>query len=278
MHVNVSLTRFLVLALTLSLLFSLTPALSEAEELAFSQSWLRGTVVVIYGNQYGTGFWVNPSHVATAAHVVNFEQSAVVTIVRGSVRSQGRVVALDSRSDIAVIYVDSAVAFPKHIFPVARTMPPPTSTIYVLGHPHELYQVLGSIEALSENPRVLRTSLTWAANGLIELGGIVDAGNSGGPVLDSLGNVIGVVSFALRGTAGTMYFATSAANLRELCEQYNIAYTEGVSSVLAPVEDNPAIVAAATAAMTNIVMDVLLVLAGAGVGVAVVSSRRRRKR
>ena len=186
---------------------------------------------------------------------------------------------MDSRSDIAVIYVDSAVVFAsKHVFPIARTMPPPTSTIYVIGYPHELYQVLGSIEALSENPRALRTSLTWSAGGLIELGGIVDAGNSGGPVLDSLGNVIGVVSFALRGTAGVMYFATSAGNLRELCEQYNIAYTEGVSSILAPAEDNPAVVAAVTAATTNIVMDVLLVLAGAGVGVAVVSSRRRRKR
>jgi len=275
----VRLTPFLALALALSLLFSLTPALSEAEELAFSQSWLRGVVVVIYGNQYGTGFWVNPSHIATAAHVVNSELNAVVTVVRGNVRASGRVVALDPRSDIAVIYVDSANAFAsKHVFPIARTMPPPTSTIYVIGYPHELYQVLGSVEALSENPRVLRTSLTWAANGLIELGGIVDAGNSGGPVLDSLGNVVGVVSFALGGTAGVMYFATSAANLRELCERYSIAYSEGVSSILAPAEDNPAIVAAATAAMTNIVMDVLLVLVGAGVGIAVVSSRRRRKR
>ena len=268
----------MVLLVSLLMLSSLTPALAEAEELAFSQSWLRGTVVVVYGSQYGTGFWLNPSHVATAAHVVNSELNAVVTVIRGNVRGSGRVVALDPRSDIAVIYVDSATAFAsKHVFPVARTMPPPTSTIYVIGYPHELYQLLGSIEALSENPRVLRTYLTWSASGLIELGGIVDAGNSGGPVLDSLGNVIGIVSFALRGTAGTMYFATSAGNLRELCERHNIAYSEGVSSILAPAEDNPAIVAAATAAMTNIAMDVLLVLAGAGVGVAVVSRRRRKR-
>jgi len=267
---------FLALVPLLVLLSTLT-ALAQEEPLGFSPTWLRGTVVVIYGTQYGTGFWVNPSHVATAAHVVNNDPQAVVTVVRGSVRASGRVVALDVRSDIAVVYVSNANAFNKHVFPIARTMPPPTSTIYVIGYPHELYQVLGTVEALSENPRVLRSSLTWAANGLIELGGIVDAGNSGGPVLDSMGNVIGVVSFALRGTAGVMYFATSAASLRELCERHGITYTEGVNSFLAPVEDNPAVVAAVTAAATNVVVDVLLVALGAGAGL-VLFSRRRRKR
>ena len=179
--------------------------------------------------------------------------------------------------DIAVIYVSNADRLNKYIFSIARTMPQQTSTIFVIGYPHELLQVLGSIEALSENPRTLRTSLTWSANGLIELGGIVDAGNSGGPVLDSLGNVIGVVSFALRGTAGVMYFATSAGNLRELCERYNIAYTEGVSSIIASVSDNPVVVSALTAAATNIVMDILLVFVGVGIGIAVVSRRKSGK-
>ena len=267
---------FLTILTLVLLLALLSPLQVQAEELAFSSSWLRGTVVVTYGSQYGTGFWINPSHVATAAHVVSNNPQAVVTVIRGSVRSLGRVVALDARNDVAVIYVDNANAFPKHIFPMARTMPPPTSTIFVIGYPHELYQVLGSIEVLSENPRALRTSLTWAANGLIELGGIVDAGNSGGPVTDSMGNVIGVVSFALRGTAGVMYFATSAASLRALCDRHGIAYVEGVSSAIAALEDNPALVAAATAAATNVVVDVLLVALGAGVGVALASKRRKK--
>jgi len=156
-------------------------------------------------------------------------------------------------------------------------MPQPTSTIYIIGYPFELLQVLGDLRTLSENPRVLESRLTWSASGLIELGGITDAGNSGGPVLDYYGNVIGVVSFALRGEAGTLYFATSAGNLKALCDRYSIAYTEGMSGILPDqIVQNPAAIAAITAAATNVVMDVLILLLGAALGVVIVMRKRRR--
>ena len=246
--------------------------------LSFSESWLRGTVIVLYGNQYGTGFWINPTHIATAAHVVSFNPNAVVTIIRGSIQTQGRVVALDRETDIAVIYVSNADRFNKHIFPIARSMPSPTSTIYVIGYPAELYQVLGSLEALSENPRVLESSLTWAANGLIELGGIVDAGNSGGPVLDYSGNVIGIVSFALRGEAGTLYFATSAGNLKQLLQQHNIAYIEGTSGIIPSSIDDPAVAGAIAGATASIALDIALIALGAGLGMSIIAARKRRSR
>ena len=270
--------RALLLLSLLLLALALPPTAVGREVELVSEAWLRGTVIVLYGSQYGTGFWINPTHIATAAHVVNFDPTAVVTIVRGSAVSRGRVVALDRAGDVAVIRVDSPDAFgDRHVFPLARVMPDVGSTIYVIGYPHELLQVVGSLEALSERPRVLTSRLTWVANGLIELGGITDAGNSGGPVLNLFGEVVGVVSFAIRGRAGTLYFATSVENLRRLCRERGIAFIEGAAGHLQRIAENPAAVAAITAATVNVVMDVALVALGASIG-ALVATRLRGRR
>ena len=240
-----------------------------------ADEWAKGVVVVVYGSQYGTGFWINPSHIATAAHVVGYNPHAQVSVIRGEASAQGIVVALDSNADVAVIQVSNADRFSdKYIFKIARNLPEVGSTIYVIGYPSELLQIMGSIESMSENPRVLRSSLTWAASGLLELGGITDAGNSGGPVVDSNGNVIGLVSFALVGEAGTLYFATSAGNLKQLCDAHNIAYSEGLGSIL---PDNPALAGAIAGASASVLTDVIILLAGVGLGLGIVAARRRRR-
>ena len=256
-----------------------TTATSQPQPLSFSPDWLNGVVIVVYGSQYGTGFWINQQYIATAAHVVSYTPNAQVTIIRGSTSSPGRVVALDRNTDVAVIMVQNPDQFNnKHIFPIARSMPEPTSIIYILGYPAELLQVSGNLNALSEHPRVLQSYLSWADNGLIELGGSTDAGNSGGPVVDYGGNVIGLVSFALRGEAGTLYFATSAGNLKQLCRQHNIPYEEGSSGILpSSIANNPAAVAAVTAAGVNLVMDATIILVGVGLGAALVAGRKRKR-
>ena len=268
-----------VALLLVSPAYASTPTQTTTTRLSFSEDWLKGVVVVVYGNQYGTGFWINSQYIATAAHVVSYTPNARVTIVRGTTQEDGQVVALDRQTDVAVIYVSNADAFEdKHIFPLARDLPPPTSTIYVIGYPAELLQVSGSIQAMSSNPRVLESHLTWSDSGLIELGGITDAGNSGGPVLDYSGNVIGLVSFAMHGEAGTLYFATSAGNLKQLCQQHNIAFEEGNSGLIPDsIANNPAAVAALTATTVNVVEDVAFLALGAALGGALLIHHSRRK-
>ena len=276
MRVSVYFILFFIIGIVFAPLVVADNTTTTTKPLAFSEDWFRGVVVVAYGRQYGTGFWINPTHIATAAHVVSFNPNARVVVIKGSIHSQGQVVALDRETDVAIIYVENADQFDKHIFPIARTMPEPTSTIYVIGYPSELLQVMsGSLERLSEHPRVLETHLTWSANGLIELGGITDAGNSGGPVVDYSGNVIGIVSFALRGSAGTLYFATSAGNLKQLCQEHNIAYVEGTSAIL---PEDPYVAGAIAGATASIVTDVVILLAGIGVGAGILAARRRGRK
>ncbi|WFO75640.1 trypsin-like peptidase domain-containing protein [Desulfurococcaceae archaeon MEX13E-LK6-19] len=268
---------FFFLTIILVLIIASPVFAEDKEELRFSNDWLKGVAIVVYQNQYGTCFWVNPSHVVTAAHVVNNQPNAVVTIIRGNVHARGVVVALDTQSDLAVIYVENSGQFDKYIFPLAVRIPEPSSTIYVIGYPFELLQIMGSLEALSENPRILESRLTWSANGLIELGGIVDAGNSGGPVLDYYGNVIGVVSFALRGNAGVLYFATTVGALRELLREHGIAYIEGTSSILPEsIVQDPFVAGAIAGASAGLVLDILILATGTGLGILIASKRRRR--
>ena len=256
-----------------------TNTTATSQPLSFSPDWLNGVVIVVYGSQYGTGFWINQQYIATAAHVVSYTPNARVTVIRGQVQEPGQVVALDRDTDVAVIQVSNPDQFTdKHIFPIARDMPEPTSIIYVIGYPAELLQLSGNLNSLSNHPRVLQSHLTWTDNGLIELGGITDAGNSGGPVVDYGGNVIGLVSFALRGEAGALYFATSAGNLKQLCQQHNIPYEEGSSGILpSSIANNPAAVAAVTAAGVNLAMDAVIILVGVGLGAALVAGRKRKR-
>ena len=272
--------RALPLLLAVLILVSNVLVIAEnkttTKPLVFSEDWLKGVAIIVYGNQYGTCFWINPTHVATAAHVVNFNPNAQAIIIKGNIRATGRVVALDRQTDIAVLYVENSDQFDKHIFPIARSIPRLTSTIYVIGYPSELLQITGSLEELSEHPRVLECRLSWIGNGLFEVGGITDAGNSGGPVVDYSGNVLGIVSFALRGPAGFLYFASSAGNLKELCRQHNIAYIEGTSGILPEnFVQNPALQGAIAGATASIVVDLVMLALGIGIGVAIFAKRRR---
>ena len=143
----------------------ITPFLSDAQQTqklyGFDENWLKSTVVVVFGSQYGTGWWVNNQYVVTAAHVVNYQSGVQVTIVRGNMKLPGTVVAADSSLDVAVIYVTDASLMDKTVLRLARKVPDYGSTIFVIGYPYELLQITGSIESMSSNPRVLQSSITW---------------------------------------------------------------------------------------------------------------------
>ena len=214
----------LVFAFFIIIILSTTAyAEQNVQQIAYEREWDQGVVVVVYGTQYGTGWWVSPNHVVTAAHVVDFNNDVEVQIIKGKVL-QGRVVAISRDDDLAVIEVQDAGRVRKHVFPLADDLPLKTSIIYVIGYPAELLELSGSLEEMSQRPRVLLTHLSWTANGLIEIGGKTDAGNSGGPVLDYDGNVVGVVVFAKKGKAATLYFAVDTSRIQAFLRDAGIPY------------------------------------------------------
>lgn len=178
----------------------------------------------------GTGFFASPSgHVVTNAHVVEDCRVARVRTAGGT-PTPARIVARDAANDLAMIETDLRPARVATIRPAARL----GESVAVFGFP--LSRVLassgnftlGNITALAgigDDTRFLQISAP------------VQPGNSGGPLLDESGNVIGGVTSklnALRTVAATgdipqnVNFAIRASALAASLESRRIA-AQGVS-------------------------------------------------
>ena len=217
----------LVLLLVLAPLAAILTA-AELQPLSSfpNPSWADGVVVVICGNSYGTGWWVSDLHVVTAAHVVGSYDSC--TVLRGGVESKASVIASNQSLDAAVLAVSDPSKFSnKHVFRLRPDGPTIGEDAYVIGYPAELLQIYGSVSEMSTNPRIFYFKVPWydGSIGLLEIG-YTDKGNSGGPVVDSNGNAIGLVSFALKTGVQYLFFATSSEKLVVWLQDNNIDVDE----------------------------------------------------
>ncbi len=141
----------------------------------------------------GTGFmWDEAGHVVTNHHVVQGAQAVAVRLASGEV-VKAEVVGLAPAYDLAVIRLRGA-----------RQLPPPVALgssgdlkvgqfAFAIGNPFGLDQSLtsGIISALK---RRLPTSNGREIANVIQTDAAVNPGNSGGPLLDSAGRVIGVTT------------------------------------------------------------------------------------
>lgn len=131
----------------------------------------------------GTGFFVNATDLVTAAHVV--EDCVAPTLGDGTALT---VIVADSRTDIAV--VQSAARSAAWLPLGEGTAPRLGRTVSAVGYPFAdlsggaLTLTTGNISALND-----RT----AERGWMSISAPVQPGNSGGPLLDDHGSVVGVV-------------------------------------------------------------------------------------
>lgn len=164
-----------------------TEALNSAAQ---SVMKISGTAFQCGQNQTGTGFVISPGRVLTNAHVVAGVSVPVVQTQQQGALS-GRVVYFDSAQDLAVLAVDSLNAAP---LPTAGTVPGNTATAfagYPLGGPLQVRPAT----VISSGPLMVPDIASGSASLLdvYQLAGNVQSGNSGGPLLDTAGNVVGVI-------------------------------------------------------------------------------------
>jgi S1-C subfamily serine protease len=176
----------------------------------------------------GSGFIVDTKgHILTNEHVVRSCDRPKVTDVDGH-SYQARVAARDASNDLALLSAS-------HHWPDAATLrdgrePRPGDAVVVTGFPY------GGL--ISSNVTVTTGSLS-ALTGprddtrLLQLSAPVQPGNSGGPVLDESGRVIGVVSESLNGVAVAVItgalpqnvnFAIKSAIIRNFLDTRQIDY------------------------------------------------------
>lgn len=171
---------------------------------------LSPAVVAIAGAKatVGSGFVTQGGVVVTAAHVVQ-GAGPTVTVVTGGRRQAARVIATDQARDLAVLEIPGPP--PATTLPLAVTPPRVGEWIVVLGNPFGagLVATAGIVSAAAG-------AITTAAFiEKIQINAAVNPGNSGGPVCNLRGEVVGVASSLVPGGQG-LAFATPAADIERL--------------------------------------------------------------
>ena len=157
----------------------------------------------------GSGFVYAPDRILTNAHVVAGVGEARVSVPGDPVPYVGTVVAIDSRIDLAVVYVPD---LPAPALSFAAKIPTTGTSAVVAGFP-------GGGELVAKPARV-RTKLdargedVYGRSGVVRevysFRGTVLPGNSGGPLLSARGRVYGVVFASGLGDPETGYAITAA--------------------------------------------------------------------
>ncbi|MEK6541651.1 MAG: serine protease, partial [Pseudomonadota bacterium] len=183
---------------------------------------VRGEVV---GFGHGSGFAIAPNRIITNAHVVSdaaeYPDNVVIGIVpsEGSRSYPGRLIRIDRARDLAIIEIVAGRVPAAAIYTgdVAQRQ-----TVYALGYPGNVD--LASAQNMTD---FIRPRAPVASDGIISshdnINGVaalvhdadIARGNSGGPLVDRCGRVLGVNTLVTRAEEGDSPFAF-AVDVREI--------------------------------------------------------------
>ncbi len=245
----------------LLILFTAMPIYAQDPGDLYSSMWDKGVAVILYQDQFGTGWWVDRTHLVTAAHVVDFQSNARVIVMHGDYEARGTAIYVNQLHDIAVIRVDREPTY-QYIWSLSRKDPEKALKIFVIGYPYELYKIVGDMKRMSTVPRVAQGIVAWVHSDkkIFEFQAATDSGNSGGPIVDEDGNVVGVVSFALRGNVAVLYYGTSVSAVKEALDRLGIRYRVGLASPeIAFDTSQPILIAALTGVFAALLTVIILV-------------------
>ncbi len=172
------------------------------------ETWLDAVVLLVTGPSICAGVVVDDHTVATAYHcVANGRRPQVES--RAGARFAGRTVATDPEHDLALVEVPGHGLAP---LPVRAEPPAVGERVFAIGHPFAS-AATGKLEG----------TLLWSVSegivaalgaSLVQTDAALNPGNSGGPLVDAEGRIIGIVSRKL--AADNLSFATRVDRLEEL--------------------------------------------------------------
>jgi S1-C subfamily serine protease len=148
--------------------------------------------------------------ILTALHVVDKTTAIQITFADGA-QSPGQVVTRQPQNDIAVLRAEK---LPAQIYPATLGSPDALNVgdeAYVVGNPFGLY---GSMTAgvISGFDRTFQpTGSQYKLQNLIQIDAAVNPGNSGGPLLNRYGQVVGIVTGLVNPTSQDVFIGIGFA-------------------------------------------------------------------
>jgi len=153
---------------------------------------LGQVVTVLLGQSFGSGFYISDTLLLTNQHVVGLSQYVKVRMKSGK-EMIGEVLSRDKPRDVALIKTESigVPGLPLHI-----EEPGIGSQVYVIGTPLEQKLAQSVSAGIVSGFRVERNLR------FIQSEANAQHGNSGGPMLDDKGNVVGLTDFGVLNEVG----------------------------------------------------------------------------
>lgn len=178
-----------------------------------------GSGIAATGSSWsGTGFALNNGYIATNYHVVENANTITVQGVRGNANEKysASIIATDKVNDLALIQIkDSRFSgFGQIPYRVKTSTSDVGEDIFVLGYP--LITTMGNEIKLTTGVISSKTGFMGDV-ALYQISAPIQPGNSGGPLFDNQGNLIGIVNAKHKGAENVGY-AIKASYLNNLVE------------------------------------------------------------
>ena len=174
------------------------------------------------GSVSGSGLIVSDQgYIVTNQHVISGTNDTTVVLSDGT-QLKAQVVGSDQYADIAVLKVQGKMPGTA-IFGNSDTLLPGETAI-AIGSPLGDFRNTVTVGVISATGRNLDTGQGYVMQGLIQTDAAINHGNSGGPLVDLAGQVIGINTLILRtGTGGDVIeglgFAIPSNTVKAVAEQ-----------------------------------------------------------
>lgn len=146
----------------------------------------------------GSGFALAQGHIVTNYHVVENAKTILVKGIKGDFVTEYRasVVAIDKVNDIAIIKIsdDRFKGFGSAPYKIKRAMSDVGESVWALGYP--MVGVMGDEVKFTDGKISARTGIQGDMS-VYQISVPIQPGNSGGPLFDNNGNIVGITSSGL---------------------------------------------------------------------------------
>ncbi len=170
----------------------------------------------------GSGFFIRPGQVVTNLHVIRGARRCEIKTLdgKGRIYQAAGLLAVDEEGDLALLSVDLPLSRARSS-ELATVLPEEGEKIFVIGNPLKLEGSVsdGIVSAVRELPNIGK---------IIQITAPISHGNSGSPVYNLKGQVVGVVTIKVT-NGQNINLAIGAARVRQLHAGKRRMFTEIVA-------------------------------------------------